>query len=307
MLSTIDIILFFNYNNNMKKIIVSKKYDNKKLNSFILDSFPNLSPNTLYKALRRKDIRINNDKVSNNQTINYGDEITIYISDELLFNKKSILINKIYEDNNILIIDKPEGIQVIDKDIKVQTVTTILKNKYDYIKPCHRIDRNTKGLVLFAKNEVAYNILLNKFKNKEIEKHYLAIIYGIPKKEHDILEAYLFKDSKKSMVYISNEFKKGYQKIVTEYRIIKKDLKNNITYLDINLHTGKTHQIRAHLSYIGYPIIGDGKYGKNDINKKFEKRTQELYSYSLKFNFKSDSSILNYLNSKTIYLKLSII
>ena len=160
----------------MKKIIVSKKYDNKKLNSFILDSFPNLSPNTLYKALRRKDIRINNDKVSNNQTINYGDEITIYISDELLFNKKSILINKIYEDNNILIIDKPEGIQVIDKDIKIQTITTILKSKYEYIKPCHRIDRNTKGLVLFAKNEVAYNILLNKFKNKEIEKHYLAII-----------------------------------------------------------------------------------------------------------------------------------
>ena len=291
----------------MKKIIVSKKYDNKKLNSFILDSFPNLSPNTLYKALRRKDIRINNDKVSNNQTINYGDEITIYISDELLFNKKSILINKIYEDNNILIIDKPEGIQVIDKDIKIQTITTILKSKYEYIKPCHRIDRNTKGLVLFAKNELSYNILLNKFKNKEIEKHYLAIISGIPQKEHDILEAYLFKDSKKSLVYISNELKKGYQKILTEYTIIKKDLKNNITYLDINLHTGKTHQIRAHLSYIGYPIIGDGKYGKNDINKKFGKKTQELYSYSLKFNFKSDSSILNYLNSKTINLKLSII
>ena len=109
------------------------------------------------------------------------------------------------------------------------------------------------------------------------------------------------------MVYISNELKKGYQKILTEYTIIKKDLKNNITYLDINLHTGKTHQIRAHLSYIGYPIIGDGKYGKNDINKKFGKKTQELYSYSLKFNFKSDSSILNYLNSKTINLKLSII
>ncbi len=289
----------------MKKIIVSKKYDNKKLNNFILDSFPNLSPNTLYKALRQKDIRINNVKVSNNQIIHYGDEITVYIADELLLNMQNILINKIYEDNNILIINKPEGIQVIDKDIKIQTITTILKSKYEYIKPCHRIDRNTKGLVLFAKNELSYNILLNKFKNKEIEKHYLAIIYGIPKKEHDILEAYLFKDSKKSLVYISNELKKGYQKILTEYTIIKKDLKNNITYLDINLHTGKTHQIRAHLSYIGYPIIGDGKYGKNDINKKFGKKTQELYSYSLKFNFKSDSSILNYLNSKTINLKLS--
>ena len=152
-LSTIDNIHFFDYNNNMKKIIVSKKYDNKKLNNFILDSFPNLSPNTLYKALRQKDIRINNVKVSNNQIIHYGDEITIYIADELLLNMQNILINKIYEDNNILIINKPEGIQVIDKDIKIQTITTILKSKYEYIKPCHRIDRNTKGLVLFAKNE----------------------------------------------------------------------------------------------------------------------------------------------------------
>lgn len=103
--------------------------------------------------------------------------------------------------------------------------------------PCHRIDRNTKGLVLFAKDNTSLNILLDKFKNKEIEKHYIAKTYGIPKRDHDILEAYLFKDSKKSLVYISDTSKKDYQKIVTEYTILKKN--KSVAILDINLHTGK--------------------------------------------------------------------
>ena len=153
---------------------------------------------------------------------------------------------------------------------------------------------------MFAKNSEALNILLDKFKNKEIEKHYITKVYGIPKKTHDILEAYLFKDTKKSIVYISDTPKKDYQKIITEYTIIKKDAIKNISYLDINLHTGKTHQIRAHLSHIGFPILGDGKYGINEVNKKFGFKTQELYSYILKFNFKTDSGILNYLNNKEI-------
>ena len=286
----------------MKKVIVTEKYNNKKLINYILDSFPHLNSNTLYKALRKKDIRINNIKTSENKEIHSGDEITIYISDEYLLG--TLNIETIYEDENILIVNKPEGLSVTD-DNSINNLTSILKEKYgNNINPCHRIDRNTKGLVLFAKNENALNILLEKFKNREIEKHYLATVYGIINKQNEILEAYLFKDSKKNIVYISDTPKKGYQKIITEYSVIKINKEKNISYLDINLHTGKTHQIRAHLSYIGYPIIGDGKYGKNEINKKFNKSTQELYSYIIKFNFQTDSGILNYLNKKTIKLDI---
>ena len=278
----------------MKILVVDEKYNNKKLDKFIFDKFPSLSSGLFYKTLRKKDFRVNNVRISENIILHTGDEIKVFISDELLEN--NILLPTIYEDDNILVIDKPTNIEVVGEN----SVTSILEKKYSYIKPCHRLDRNTTGLVLFAKNEESLNILLNKFKNHEIEKHYKATVYGIPKVKKAKLEAFLFKDSKKSLVYISNEPKKGYQKIITSYEVIKEDKKQNISVLDVKLETGRTHQIRAHLAYIGFPIIGDGKYGKNEINKKFDKKTQLLESYSLKFNFSSPSSILSYLNGKVI-------
>ena len=138
--------------------------------------------------------------------------------------------------------------------------------------------------VLFAKNEECLEILLKKFKQHEVEKHYLAWVYGIPKYENKRLEAYLFKDNKKAQVYISDTPKKGYQKIITSYKVLEKR-KDNTSILDVEIETGKTHQIRAHLSHIGNPIIGDGKYGKNSINKEFHRKNQMLCSYILKFNF----------------------
>lgn len=244
----------------MRKIIVDKKYDGKKLNTFLLDNFNGLTLNSIYKALRKKDIRINNVKINENCIVNEGDEITIYLSDVLLF--KTFNLDIVYDDNNILVVNKPVGIEVISDDKDETTLTKLVLEHFssiDYPSPCHRLDRNTSGLVVFAKTKKSLDILLDKFRNMEIDKHYKCTVYGIPKIKKATLISYLFKDRKKSFVYISDEPKKGYQKIITSYKVLSEDLQNNTSILDVTLHTGKTHQIRAHLAHIGHPIIGDRK------------------------------------------------
>ena len=282
----------------MKELVVENKYNCKKLVPFLLDNFDGLCTNTIYKALRKKDIRINDIKVNSNVFLQTGDSVKIFISDEFLFKQNHCNFNKVYEDDNILIIDKPAEIEVTGSN----SITSILKRQYAYIEPCHRLDRNTTGLLIFAKNKDALDILLQKFKNREIEKHYKAMVYGIPNIKSQTLEAYLFKDNKKALVYISDTPQKGYVKIVTSYKVLEKNIEKNYCILDIQLHTGRTHQIRAHLAHIGYPIIGDGKYGINKINKQFGYKTQQLCSSYIKFNFKTDAKILNYLSNKDMSL-----
>ncbi len=244
-------LYYYNYNVIMKSLVVDKKYDGKKLNTFLYANFNGLKSSTFFSALENKDIKINGNRIKENITVHFLDKIDVYIKDELL--ESNFDIQKVYEDDNILIINKPSNIEVLGDN----SLTSILEKNYLFIKPCHRLDRNTTGLILFAKNEISEKILLEKFKNKEIQKHYIAEVYGIPKVKEKRLEAYLFKDSKHSIVYISDEFKKGYQKIITSYKVISSNIENNTSVLDINLETGRTHQIRAHLAHIGLPIIGD--------------------------------------------------
>ena len=284
----------------MKEIIVSKKYHEKKLNKVILEELSNINYPMFCKLLRKKDIKVNGKRINKDILVYENDKIDIYLPKEL--EDVKIELDIVYEDENILVINKPANIEVTGTNSLTELINKQYTNCEFKPQPCHRIDRNTTGLVMFAKNEKTLRILLEKFKKHEIEKHYLALVYGIPNKKEERLEAYLFKDNKKSQVYISDIFKKGYQKIITKYTILEKR-EDNTALLDVEIETGRTHQIRAHLSHIGYPIVGDGKYGKNEINKQFSKKHQMLCSYKLKFNFRTESGILSYLKGKEIELK----
>ena len=279
----------------MEKLIVNQKYDNKKLDKFVLDNLPYLSSGSFYKLLRKKDIKVNGKRTSQNIELNFNDEVVIYVPNSLKdeYNKLDV----IYEDNNILIINKPVNIEVVGNNSLTSKVHANYKDSKFKPMPCHRLDRNTTGLVLFAKNKTSLYILEEKFKSHEIEKHYKTLVHGTPTMNSAVLEAFLFKDSKKSIVYISDVPKKGYQKIITKYTVLD-TYENDSSLLDVEIKTGRTHQIRAHLAHIGHPIIGDGKYGINQVNKQFGFKYQQLCHYKLKFNFVNDSGILNYLNNK---------
>lgn len=282
----------------MKNLIVSEKYNNKKLVNFLLDNIDGISSSLIYKTLRKKDIKINDKRTSENCLVRTGDDIKIYLPDNLL--QKDLNVPIVYEDENIVIFNKPIGIEVTgDKSLSDYAKKLFCNNSNQFIEPCHRLDRNTSGLVLFARNKSSLDILLDAFKNHLIEKHYICVVYGIPVIKSERLESYLFKDSKKSMVYISDIPKTGYQKIITSYKVLKSNKSKKISLLDITLETGRTHQIRAHLAHIGFPILGDGKYGINQINKDFKLKSQLLSSYSLRFYFSSDNK-LSYLNNVII-------
>lgn len=285
----------------MRKLIVNK--NNIKIVNYIKNEFNNVPESAIYKALRQKDIRINNIKISENLRVNIGDEITIYIKDEILYGK-SISLKKesiIYDDKNIVIINKAKGmlVQGTENDIGLDK----LVNDYfstSSIVPCHRLDRNTSGLIIFAKNKESEEIILDLIKNHQINKFYRCLVYGQPIPSKATLKDYLFKDSKNNKVIISSEKKKGYVEIITKYKVLE-TYKNDTSMLEVELITGKTHQIRAHLAFIGHPIIGDGKYGINQVNKRFDKDWQELKSYKIHFN--NAYGILTYLKDKTFTIK----
>lgn len=285
--------------------------NNKTVIKYLSKIYPNLSYGTLQKALRNKDIRINDKKINSDCILNENDNLKVYISDELLFNLPCKLMT-IYEDDNILVIYKPQGIlsnieEINEKENEIlggQEFTLddlVKKNLGNYII-CHRLDRNTAGIILFAKNEDVHKEILDGFNKNFIHKEYIAYVACSKfEKDEETLEKYLVKNSTYSYVKIHDKMVPNSQKIITKYKVLKKDEKKDFAILNVEIPTGKTHQIRAQLSSINHPIIGDSKYGKNTINKKFKQNKQLLFAYKLSFSFPSKSP-LSYLNNKIIKL-----
>lgn len=275
----------------------SFKYVGPKIKLFdaIQKNSIELSFNHFNKLLRKKDIKVNGKRTDSNIEINSGDEIILYINNKDLAKQEFVPDIK-YEDENILIINKPAGLETCGDNSLEKLLSKLFINVY----ACHRLDRNTSGLIIFAKNFESQDEIAAGLNNGQIEKYYFCKAYGVFEKKREELCAYLFKDSKKAFVIVKDKPEKGYIKIETHYRVLKQF--DNFAELEVRLVTGKTHQIRAHLAHLGHPLLGDGKYGQENINKEFKLNKQCLISYKLVFKFKKES-FLNYLNEKEIILK----
>lgn len=282
----------------MKEFIVKEKYNENKIENIIKKEFPSLSSNSLNKLFRLKDIKVNEKRVQRDFIASAGDNIKIFASDDILYGN-TFKIDYIYEDDNILVAYKPKGIVSCNSDKSFESM--VKKDKGNNITICHRLDTNTEGLLIFCKNISILDELLSGFKNSNIHKEYLTLVYGNLKKKKDILKAFIVKDNKTAFSKVVDKEIKGSQNIITEYEVIKYFSKSNVSLLNIKLHTGRTHQIRAHMKHIGHNVIGDSKYGINEINRKLKVKSQILVAYKYTFSF-DETSILSYLNNVTIEL-----
>ena len=267
----------------IKKIICDKE---KKLSKFLEQNL-SASYSQIQKLIRNKNIKINGIRISSETNLVVGDVVEIYLS--------SPKINIAYEDDDIVVAVKPRQIETVSET--GESFFGNLKKDRKELYAVHRLDRNTEGLVVFAKNKEAKQSLDEAFKQRTLHKFYLAWVVGEPKNKKDNLVAYLKKDENKSIVEISSLPKSGFEKIKTNYNLVWSNGETSI--LEVELLTGKTHQIRGHLAHIGYPIIGDEKYGDSKINKMFKKKFQCLCSYKIIFEFNS-KNYLSHLNSKII-------
>ena len=289
----------------MVTLKVEKLKSEQKLTSYIKSYFPSIVSSKLYIALRKKDIRVNNVKINSDVMVKNDDIITLYIKDEFLYNLPTN-IKIIYEDNNVLVVLKPQGLLTNNEKDLEPSLDSIL-NKEKKLTLCHRLDRNTAGLVIFTKNKIATEEMLSAFKNGYIEKNYLAYVFGNNfEKKSDTLIRYIIYDKENQFSKIVSKNEKGAIKTITEYKAIKLFKNKNCALLNVKIHTGKMHQIRCVLSSISHPIIGDTKYGKNEINKKFNVSKQLLIAYKYNFSFPENYS-LKYLNNIILELDNDLI
>ncbi len=303
----------------MRTLTVKSNDAGQRLDKFLSKAVKALPKSLMYKSIRTKKIKVNRKRTEIGYILNEGDTVEMFISEEFFaenaveeaFLKLTPHLDIIYEDENIMLLDKQPGLIVHSDDSEelntlINHVKAYLYRKGEYnpsdeqsFAPslCNRIDRNTGGIVIAAKNAEALRVMNEKIKFDELSKFYLAAVHGKLPKKSDTLRGYLRKDSSNNIVNIIPTPRPGYKEIITKYRVIEE--KHDFSLVEVELITGRTHQIRAHFSSIGHPLLGDGKYGINRDDKRLGYKFQALYAFRLTFRFKQKGTSLDYLDGKT--------
>ena len=308
----------------MKTLIVTEKEAGQRLDK-LLTKYLNLAGRGfIYKMLRKKNITVNGKKCDGSEKLSKGDEIKLFLAEETLQKFSQVQVQKvrdiqlsvIYEDAHILLINKPSGMlsqkaKEGDESLVEYVIDYLLKNgdlssqDLATFRPsvCNRLDRNTSGLVAAGKSLPGLQILSEAFRDRSLHKYYYCVVKGALKEKRTI-SGFLLKDEKTNQVKIFKDQVPESQPIVTTYEPVS--VFDNYTLLRVTLVTGRTHQIRAHFSSIGYPLVGDGKYGDAGVNeearRRFGIRHQMLHSFQLEFPTLPEP--LSYLSGKSFIAPL---
>ncbi|MBQ1260709.1 MAG: RluA family pseudouridine synthase [Clostridia bacterium] len=305
----------------MREIKIGKNDAGQRLDKFLTKAL-DLPTSLLYKSLRLKKIKLNRKRAEANVILAEGDTLQCFLKDEFFkgggdnaakptLASIKVRLDVIYEDENVILMNKPIGLSVHeDEHTETNTLLTYLQaylyQKGEYSPEdeqsfapalCNRLDKNTGGIVIGAKNAEALRVMNEKIKLREIDKFYLAAVHGIPKPEAAKISGWLLKDEKTNTVRVFDKNPpRAAKPIETGYRVIAKA--GGDALVEVELFTGRTHQIRAHMAHIGHALIGDGKYGVNRADRQRGYKHQALYSYKLRFSFKGEPTVLEYLNGK---------
>ena len=308
----------------MRTMKIGRNDAGQRLDKFLAKAVRGLPASLMYKFIRTKKIKVNRARADQSQLLREGDEIQLFIKDEFFgapSEDKSALgairpkLDILYEDEHILLLNKRPGVLVHDdaaggENTLILHVQAYLYGKGEYdpadeqsFAPalCNRIDRNTGGIVIAAKNAETLRIINEKIRDREMDKRYLCVTVGAPQPPKGRVEVFLVKDEKKKEVSVHTRPVPGGKTAVTTYETLER--RGELALVEVGLETGRTHQIRATFAHMGCPLLGDGKYGRGDVNRRYGETRQALYSYKLTFDFPTDAGILNYLRSRTFQVE----